>query len=317
MFGKSLAVGIFLSSAMALATAAESPAPSGGGLSAAQIAEKNVAARGGIQGWRAVQGMTYEGKIGIGGNQRATLAVPAPAAMQKAMQKPAKRAGPSIAQQAASRRPVEEVQVPFRMELARSHKMRFELQFNGHTAVQVFDGAQGWKVRPFLNRSDVEPFTPDETKIASMQSELDGYLVDYAAKGTRIERVGTEKVEGHDTYKLKLTLKSGSAIHLWIDAKTFLEAKMEGQPRRLDGVYHPVEVYFRDYRAVSGLQVPFVVETRVLPVARTGSGFNDVPVPVEKITIEKVVVNSHVDDALFRRPQLLAAASLPAAPAGK
>jgi hypothetical protein len=36
-----------------------------------------------------------------------------------------------------------------------------------------------------------------------------------------------------------------------------LEAKIEGQPRRLDGVSHPVEVYFRDYRRVDGLQIPY------------------------------------------------------------
>lgn len=300
-------MGLFLSLALttSLAAAAESPAPSGG-LSAALIVEKNVAARGGLQAWRAVPAMSFEGKLGVGGNQRATLAVPAPP------HKPGKGKEQPIAQQVASHRPVEEVQLPFRLELARSHKTRFELQFNGKTAVQVFDGTQGWKVRPFLNRNEVEPFSADETKMASMQSELDGYLIDYAAKGTRIERVGTENVEGRDTYKLKLTLKSGQALHVWVDAKTFLETKIEGQPRRLDGVYHPVEVYFRDYRAVNGLQVPFVLETKILPVARTASGLRDVPVPVERISIEKVAVNSHPDPSLFTRPQLLAAATPPA-----
>jgi hypothetical protein len=34
-------------------------------------------------------------------------------------------------------------------------------------------------------------------------------------------------------------------------AQSFLETKIEGQPRRLDGVYHPVEIYYRDYRRAS------------------------------------------------------------------
>ena len=62
-----------------------------------------------------------------------------------------------------------------------------------------------------------------------MQGDLDGPLVDYAAKGTRIELAGMEKVEGRDTYKLKLTMKNGAALHVWIDAETFPEAKIEGQ----------------------------------------------------------------------------------------
>ena len=46
----------------------------------------------------------------------------------------------------------------------------------GQTAIQVFDGINGWKVRPFLNRNEVEPFTAEELKTASMQTELDGSL---------------------------------------------------------------------------------------------------------------------------------------------
>jgi len=96
-----------------------------------------------------------------------------------------------------------------------------------------------------------------------MQEDLDGPLVDYAAKGTSVELAGMEKVEGRDTYKLNLTRKDGQAIHVWIDPQTFLEAKIEGPPRRLDGTDYPVQVYFRDYRSVNGLQIPFVLETKV------------------------------------------------------
>lgn len=302
MFGKALGICMGLALASSLAAAAVDTGASAK-LPAAEIVNRNAAARGGLQAWRAVQTLSFEGKMGVGGNQRATLAVPAPP------QKPG--SGKQEALQ-YSARPKEEVQLPFVMELKRSRKQRFELQFNGKTAVQVFDGTQGWKVRPFLNRNEVESFTAEELKLASMQSDLDGYLIDYAAKGIRIEQVGMEKVEERETYKLQLTRKSGPPIHVWIDAKTFLEAKIEGQPRRMDGVSHPVEIYFRDYRQVNGLQIPFVLETKVLPVARTALGFGDTPVPVERITIEKAVVNPKVDDSRFARPQLLTAASVPA-----
>jgi len=204
-------------------------------------------------------------------------------------------------------RPSEEVQLPFVMELARPRKMRLELEFNGQTAIQVFDGTNGWKVRPFLNRREVEPYTAEEMKLASAQSDLDGPLVDYAAKGTTIDLDGIEKVEDRDNYKLKLTLKSGQETHVWVDAETFLETKIEGQPRRLDGTYHPVEVYYRDYRSVSGLKIPFVLETKVLPVAKTATGVKDPPVPVEKLIIEKVTVNPKLDDSQFSKPRIDAA----------
>jgi hypothetical protein len=287
MFRKSLIISISLASAISLATAADT-AQSGAKLSAADIVDKNVAARGGLQAWRAVQTISLAGKLGAGGNQRDALAMP----------------GRKLSQGTVPPRPAEEVQLPFLMELQRPRKMRFELQFNGQTAVQVFDGVNGWKLRPFLGRRVVEPYTTDEMKTTSMQADLDGPLVDYAAKGTRVELAGMEKVEDRDTYKLKLTMKSGAAIHVWIDAQTFLEAKMEGQPRRLDGTDHPVEVYFRDYRPVDGLQIPYVLETRVLPVAQTALGVKDPAVPPERTIIDKVVVNPKFDASLFSKPTI-------------
>jgi hypothetical protein len=296
MFRKSLVICLSVASSISLATARETP-ESGAKLSAADIVDKNVAARGGLQAWRAVQTMSLEGKVGAGGNQRATLQMPIPGQ---------KSSGQSL-QRVARPRPVEEVQLPFAMELARPRKVRLELQFKGQTALQVFDGSNGWKLRPFLNRLEVEPYTAEELKLASMQADLDGPLVDYSAKGTQIELAGKEKVEDRDTYKLKLTMKSGQAIHVWIDAQTFLEAKMEGQPKRLDGTEHPVEVYYRDYRPVSGLQIPFVVETRILPVAKTALGIKDTPVPPERIIIDKVVVNPKLDEKLFTKPEIAVA----------
>jgi hypothetical protein len=51
---------------------------------------------------------------------------------------------------------------------------------------------------------------------------------------------------------------------------------------------------------VDGLRIPFVLETRVLPVARTALG-RDTPVPPEKIIIDKVVVNPKFDEQLFSK----------------
>jgi hypothetical protein len=290
-----LAVCICLTFAVSFAAVADAAAAEAGGLTAAQIVDKNVAARGGLQAWRGVQSMQWTGKMGVGGNQRATLSLP----------DPSERASGKL----IPRRPTDEAHLPFTMDLKRTRKMHLELEFNGKTAVQVYDGTNGWKLRPFLNRLEVEPYTADEQKKASMDQDLDGPLIDYAVKGIRIELAGIEKVQDRDNYKLKLTMKNGQAIHVWIDAETFLETKMEGQPRRMDGTEHPVEVYFRDYRQVNGLVIPFVFETKVLPVTRTATGFKDTPVPVEKIALDSVVVNPKLDDSLFMKPTVAAAAN--------
>lgn len=263
-------------------------------LTAAEIVEKNVAARGGLAAWRAVQTMELRGKLGAGGNQRWTMPVP----------------GQKLGSKVVPSRPKEEALLPFVMDLERGRKVRLELLFQGKTAIQVYDGANGWKLRPYLNRLEVENYTEDELRLASMQSELDGQLIDYASKGTTVALDGMEKVENRDNYKLKLSLKDGRSMHVWVDAETFLESKVEAAPRRLDGREHQVEVYYRDYRPISGLQIPFVLETSILPLAvDPGARSKEVLYSVERITVEKAVVNAKLDASLFTKPQIQTASN--------
>jgi hypothetical protein len=194
-------------------------------LSVAQIVDKNIAARGGLSAWHAVQTLTTEGMLDAGGK--------------------------------------ENHQLPFVMKLKRPHKSRLEIVFKDQTSVQVYDGAAGWKVRPFLNRNEVESFTAAQASSAAAADELDGPLVDFAAKGTKVALVGTEPVEGHPAYKLKLTLRNGEQRNLWIDAGSFLELKADGEPRMLDGKLHKVASYYRDYKTEHGLVTPRVLETAV------------------------------------------------------
>jgi hypothetical protein len=289
---KAFVTGIFLAIAVSFATAMDTP-PSGAKLSAAEIVNKNIAARGGLQPWRSVQSLSMTGRMEAGGNNRITLPMP----------------GRRTGQQMPEPRPQQQVQLPFLMELKRPRKMRVELQFNGQTALQIFDGNSGWKLRPFLNRREIEPYTAEESKAAAMQSELDGVLIDYAAKGTIVELVGMDKIDGRDTYKLRLKMKNGETTHLWIDAQTFLESKMEGSPRRLDGKYHPVEIHFLDFHTVDGLLIPYILETRIQSAA-TVPGTKEADTISEKIIIDKIVVNPPLDDARFSKTQLESSGNL-------
>jgi hypothetical protein len=257
-------------SLLVLGTAASAAQPK---LTADEIVARNVAASGGIDAWRGVHTLSWTGKMDAGGNNQRALKIP------------------GVPTPPLPKEPPPQVQLPFVMEMMRSHKSRLEIEFAGQTAVQVYDGAQGWKLRPFLNRREVEPFTAAELEAASSQADIDGALVDYVAKGTQIALEGMEPVEGRDAYRLKLTLKNKHVVHAWIDAQSFLQVKVEGAPRRLDGKLYPVAIFLRDYRAVNGLQIPHLIETVVKGVPRT-----------EKIHVEKVVVNPRLAESRFARP---------------
>lgn len=247
-------------------------------LSAQQIVDRNVAARGGLKAWHAVQTMRMTGKIDVG-SIRTKPPLPLYAVTKTKYKIPPKTE--------AQAKPV---QLPFVMELKRPNKMRFEMEFRGDTAVQAYDGSSGWKLRPFLGRNEIEPYTADEMKQAAQQQELDGFLIDYKAKGSKVETDGMDKVNGHEAYKLKLTLKDGQVRHVWVDAQSFLDIKIDGT-RRMDGKPRQVATYMSDYRTVKGVKVPFVMETSVENVK--GS---------EKIAIQQVELNTELADTQFAKP---------------
>ncbi len=255
-------------------------------LSAMQIADRNVLARGGVQAWRQVRAMSWSGQLeaGIGDSAARSARYVQAAAPTKKNRAEAisENASPPLAKQ---------VQLPFTLTLERPRKSRLELEFAGKTAIQVFDGTNGWKLRPFLNRSDVEPFSTDETRAESAKEELDGPLVDYAAKGTAVSFEAVEPVDGSPAYRLKLVEKNGTIRHVWIDSRSFLDVKVEGTPRRMDGHMRSVATYQRDFRRVSGVMIPFSLETAV-------EGYRD----THKMTIEKVAVNPSLRDTVFSRP---------------
>jgi hypothetical protein len=215
-----------------------------------EIVARNAAARGGTAAWRAVQSMRFAGRMEIG----------------KGMA------------------------VPFRLELKRPRKMRLEFDFQGSTAVQTYDGSAGWKLAPYLGRDAAKPLSEAELASAAGQAELDGPLIDYAAKGNRLEIDGKETLEGREAHKLKLTLKNGAVRHVYVDVETGLEAMVE-TPYQLRAKDKPLRTYYRDYRAVGGLLIPHLLESRVEGAPRS-----------HKLTIASVELNERLADMRFGKP---------------
>ena len=257
-------------------------------LSVSQILQKHAAARGGLRAWHGVQAMTWSGKMDAGFADSAARSARYVSSATVRKGKAARTPPPAEGREGAEK----QVQVPFVLELKRPDRSRIEIEFAGKRAVQIFDGANGWMLRPFLNRDDWEPFSAEQARSQQGKWDLDGPLLDYAAQGTKVELESVEPVEGRDAYKLKLTHKSGEVQHVWIDAKSFLDVKVEGTPRRMDGKMRTVWVTQRDFRSVHGLMVPFVLETAV-------DGYAD----THKMVIDKVALNPKLDDSRFVKPK--------------
>ena len=276
--------------AMAIALKAQPVAPASTEIalppmSAEDIVNRNVAARGGLAAWQKVQTMSLRGKLDAGQKRRDGGNIGLTKLETRALVK-------AQLASAASAPATDAIQLPFALELQRPNKMRLEIPFRGDTALQVYDGKQGWKLRPYLGRHEVEAYTADELKIAANEQPLDGPLIDHVAKGIAVAVDGGERVEGRKAYRLKLTLPSGEQRRLWVDAENFLDLKIEGAPRRFDGKMRSVATYFKDYRSVDGLQVARLLETHVEGTHQR-----------ERIVVEEVALNSVADASRFAKPE--------------
>ncbi len=253
---------------------------------AVPIVERTAQARGGLKAWRGVRALSMSGNLDAG-RPRDPVKLAMAQLRTKSELRAEARANLARGRAAAGEAPV---QLPFVMELERPRKSRVEVVYQGQTAVQVYDGSHGWKLRPFLGRREVEPFTEEEMRQASLQSDLDGLLIDCERKGSRVELMGVEPVEGREAFKLQVTLPDGQVRHVWVDKETYLDVKVDGS-RKMDGRPRFVFTVFRDFRTVDGLVIPHVMETSV-------EGLND----SEKIRVERVAVNPPLDDSRFEKP---------------
>ncbi|HVM91407.1 MAG TPA: hypothetical protein VMT67_01275 [Terriglobales bacterium] len=193
------------------------------------------------------------------------------------------------------------MEAPLTLIQKRPEMARMEFVVQGLTGIQAYDGSKAWQVMPFMGKKDPELMSGDETKEIEETADLDGPLVDYKAKGHKVELMGKEKIEGTDAYKLKLTLKNGDVQTDYIDADSFLVIK-EDTTRTVRGSEQDVESSIGDYKEVDGIVFPFAIESGMKGTDQK-----------QKITISKIELNVPADDSQFKMPP--PAPATPAAPA--
>jgi hypothetical protein len=169
-------------------------------------------------------------------------------------------------------------------------EVRTEATLQGMTAVQAYDGKDGWQISPFRGRKEPERMSADDVKALMEDAEMDGPLVDWKEKGSTIEYLGREDVDGTNAYKIKVTRKNGDVNFVYLDPDHFLEIRVLTQ-RVQQGALVEVETDLGDYEKINGVFVPTSIEAG-------SKGDSD----KQKIVIDKAEGNLPVDDATFHFP---------------
>ena len=215
------------------------------------LVAKNIEAKGGADALRAVQSLRLHGKMLVNQGQ---------------------------------------IEFAYVQTKKRPGEVRAEATIQGMTLVQAYDGTQGWKISPFGGRKDPEKMSVDDAKSLVEDAEIDGPLVDWQAKGSTVEYLGPEDVDGTLAHKLKVVRRNGDVSYVYLDPDHFLEIRILTQ-RLEQGAQVEVETDLGDYEKIAGVFFPFSIEAGP-------KGSSD----KQKIIIEKAEANVPVDDAVFKFP---------------
>jgi outer membrane lipoprotein-sorting protein len=178
--------------------------------------------------------------------------------------------------------------------------VRYEASLQGLTQVQAYDGSQAWQINPFQGRKDPEKLSADDAKgLGEDATDFAGPLVDYKAKGYKLEYLGTEDIDGTDAYKLRVTRANGDLTTVYLDPDYFLEIRTVN--RRIEhGVTIETVIDYGDYEKVAGVFLPFSQESAI-------KGSTD----RQKVQFDQAQANVEADNGLFQFPAAHPAAAAP------
>lgn len=180
------------------------------------------------------------------------------------------------------------IEGPFEMVQKRPAMARMEITVQGMDIVSAYDGDTAWQIFPLTGSTEPEIADPATAKQLAERADLDGPLIGWKEAGHTVEVAGRETVDGVETIKLKLTLKTGEVSYYYLDAEDYVPIRIvdvreiQGQPTELTTVLD-------EYREVGGLLFPFSIEV-------------DTPGGKQVLAFDRIEVNVPVDESVFSMP---------------
>ena len=163
---------------------------------------------------------------------------------------------------------------------------RSESDFNGQKLVQVYTDKGGWAINPF-GGGDAPQAMPEDQYKAGVGQLYAVPLLNYAARGEKVELVGQEKVGTVNAYKLKVTDKGNVVTTYFIDPATYYIVQAS-RPAQMQGQTLEVTSTYSNYKKSDyGWVIPMTMEVNY------GGQFS------LTANTAKVEINTPVDAAVF------------------
>ena len=113
------------------------------------------------------------------------------------------------------------MEIPVVINVLHNKGMKVEFTVNGMTGYQLITTKEGWVYSPMQGQTKPEAIPAEMVKEEQDGLDIQGKFIDYKAKGSKVNFLGKDDVEGTECYKLKLTYSSGKEETVFIDASNY------------------------------------------------------------------------------------------------
>jgi hypothetical protein len=167
------------------------------------------------------------------------------------------------------------------------------VNFNGTEIVQVATEKGGWMINPMAGAPTATAMPDDQANASKMRFDpagITGPLMDYAAKGNKVELEGKDTTGGANVYKLKLTTKDNIMIEYYLDAATYLITKTVSRIS-MQGQEIETSITYSDYKKLDNGYMLSYTQQITLPQITLN------------LTEKKVELNKTIDPTVFDMPK--------------
>ena len=191
------------------------------------------------------------------------------------------------------------MEIPIEIVQLKSGKMMTTINFQGQSIKQgVFDGEVLWSTNFMTQKAEKS----DEESTNMVKNEMNQFpdpFLNYKEKGFTAELVGTETVDGSETFKIKLTTTPNiiegkevpSISYYFFDSENFVPIQVQEEITVGPGKGMVSEIKMSDYQEAGGIYMPFSMTQGV-----KGQ-------PGAPINMDKIEINPTIDDSEFAFPE--------------
>lgn len=172
--------------------------------------------------------------------------------------------------------------IPVTITSVNNTGMRVDFTFNGMSGYNIITKDAGWDFNPFMGQTKAEPMTSEDVKSKQDALDVRDDLLDYASKGTAVDYMGTEDVEGTECHKLQLTLKGGKQKTYFIDTDGYMLVK-SSEKATVNGQEAETNTMYSNYKMVGDVLFAHNIAADMGP-----------------IEMESIEINPTIDSNLFK-----------------